>query len=108
MKRSPLALVSLIAGIMVLVPAALILVIDGLGLGESHPLAVAAFPIILIFSLPEAPIQAFNVPFSFPIVVPLVSYLCAVASIARKESKKKLAITGIVLTTISLAILALI
>ncbi len=108
MKRSPFALVSLIAGIMLIIPAVLILVIDGLGLGESHPLVMVAFPVIAILYMVEAPLQMLNVPIAFPVILPLVSYLCGIAGITRKEPKRNFAIAGIVLTTVSMAIVALI
>lgn len=105
MKRSPFAIVSLVAAILVAIPVVLIVIIDGLGLGESHPLVVVAFPVILILSLAEAPIQAFNVPINAPVVLPLVSILAGIASMARKEPKKNLAIAGIGVTVLSLAAL---
>lgn len=108
MKRSPLAIVSLIAGSMIILRIVLIMSIDSLvGLGESHPLVVIAFPLIVILSLAELPLQMLNIPITFPVVLPLVSYLTAIASITRKEPRKSLAIAGIVLTSVGMAIIAL-
>lgn len=104
MKRSPFSLVSLVAGVLLVVPAILIAVADGLQLSESHPFVAFAFPVVLVFSLFEAPVQAFNVPVAFPVVLPLVSVLTGIAGFARNEVGKKMAVGGIVLTVVSLAI----
>lgn len=105
MKRSPFSIASLVAGIMIVIPVALILIIDSLGLGESHPLVVVAFPLILLFSLAEAPIQAFNVPVNIPVVMPLIAVGCAIAGIQRREPKKNLAIAGIALAAIGVGVI---
>ena len=107
MKRSTFAIVSLVAAIIVAIPVVLIVIIDGLGLGESHPLVVVAFPVILILSLAEAPIQALNVPINAPVVLPLVSLLAAVASIVRKEPRVRLAYASIGIVIVSISALFL-
>lgn len=102
MKRSPLAIVSLVAGIMLVIPVILFFIIDGLGLGEAHPLAVVAFPLVMLLTLPEAPLQMMNVPIGFPVILPAISLLTGLASVLRTEPKKNLAIAGMILTVLSL------
>lgn len=104
MQRSPFALISLVAGSLLFIPALLIAIIDGFGLTESNPLVVIGFPIVFLFSLPEAPVQMFPNNPGFPIILPLIAVTCAIVSMKRQEARRSKAVAGIMLTIISLAV----
>ena len=107
MKRSPFAIISVVAAIMLFIPMVLIVVIDGLGLGEAHPLVVVAFPLIFLLTFVEAPIHMLNVPINFPVVLPMTSIIAALVSLLLKEPAKRMALGGLALTILSILLLLL-
>jgi len=102
MKKSSFAIVSLILSVVLFVPALFIFLITLLQVPESHPLMVVAFPLVLISTLPELPLFSISQPLGFPIVLPALSVLFALISLKKKESKRSLAFTSIVLVVVSI------
>ena len=104
MKRSPYALISFIAGIMLIVPAIFILIIDGLKLPESNPVTIIGFIVAGVLSFPEIIIQVLPIAPNFPVVLPLIAIVCGIVSIHKHEEKHNKAMTGMVLAVIALII----
>lgn len=107
MKRSPLALVSLIAGLLLALLVATFVIIDGLGLGEDHPFVIVSFLLSVPILFLEAPVMMWNLPINFPVVLPILGVVPGIASLARKEPLRRLAIAGIALTVLSIVSLLL-
>jgi uncharacterized membrane protein YhaH (DUF805 family) len=101
--KSPFSLSSFIIGLIVFVPAVIITVATLIDASESHPLSVIGFPIIAIANIPEMPIGDFVGNIGFPIVLPTIAVVLGILGIRKNEQKKRLAVSGIALVAVSIA-----
>lgn len=106
--KSPFSLSAFIAGLIVFVPAALITVATIINAPESHPLSVIGFPLIAIANIPEMPIGNIVGAIGFPIVLPTITIILGAFGVQRNEPRQKLAVTGIALVIVSIALYLLI
>ena len=108
MKNIKFAVVSLILSIVLFVPASLIFIASIFQLAESHPLSIVAFPFVILSILPEIPLINISQSLGFPIVLPTLSVLFALISLYKKENKRSMAITSIILVLVSIAMYLLV
>jgi hypothetical protein len=108
MKRSPFGIISLVAGIMLAIPALLIAIIDGIGIYEGSPLVAFAFPIVAILSVPEAPAQMLPFPVMFPIILPIIAIIFGLIALQEGPSAKRMGIWGIALAIASMVVHAVV
>ena len=103
MKSSRFATAALMVGLLVLVAA----MIGLFASSETGPLASVLFLITFVTYLPEYPLahllnQMGMERMSFPVVLPLLSIVCALVSFRRKEDKRLLSGLGVALVLISI------
>lgn len=104
MKNSKYAIIAFVLSLMVIVPAILIFLAEYFHLSVSHPLAGLVFWIGMITYLPEMPLGGLIQHFGFPVVLPLLTVVFAGGSLIVRESRKRLAITSIVLVILGVLI----
>lgn len=97
------AIIAFMVSLLVIVPAMFILLIDALGLPETHPLSIIAFPVVALASAPEYPLLAVSQFFGFPVVLPLIALTLATISLARNELNKPMAAVSILFVVFSIA-----
>lgn len=98
------AVISFVLSILIFIPAVLIFIASIFNIPEAHPFSVVAYPIILVLSLPEAPLHAVSQSIGFPVILPSISIVLAVVSLLRKELRRLLAVVSVALTAVSISL----
>ena len=91
-----------ILGLVVCIPAILILLATSFNVSETNPLAIITFAAAAISSVPELPLQNIVYWLGIPVVLPAISIILGIIGIKKDELKKKYAFIGIGLISISL------
>lgn len=104
MRESGFAYAAFIVSVLVLTPALFVFFASILNWPESHPLAVVAFPLILLAALPEIPLASISLALGFPVVLPFVGLVLGGISLYRTEPARGFAITAIAFVVVSIAL----
>ena len=104
MKKKPgLGIAAIIISLFVFISAVIVFIDAAFGISESHPLAGPLFYIVFFISIPELPLHSIAQAVGFPIVLPTIVVILALANFYQTEARKTFSVFALI--NILLAIL---